>query len=111
MWTCVDLSLLTGNDGNGLCGGCGVIVGVGGAPTPTANVAMNILCVFPPPPQHRLPSGDAGLRLQELRQLQDAAEEAEGGAEGERVLHAAPAAGVAPGATDAAEAGERGGGG
>lgn len=63
------------------------------------------------PPQHRLPGGDSRIRLQELRQLQDAAEETEGGAEGERVLHAAPAAGVTPRAADAAEAGKRGRGG
>lgn len=63
------------------------------------------------PSQHRLPGGDSGLRLQELRQLQDATEETEGGAEGERVLHAAPAAGVTPRATDAAEAGKRSRGG
>lgn len=61
--------------------------------------------------QYRLSGGDAGLRLQELRQLQDATEETEGSAEGERVLHAAPTAGFTAGATDAAETRARGRGG
>lgn len=101
MWTCVDLSPLTGNDRNGRCGR------TERALAPGTNNVMNILL----PPQHRLPSGDSGLRLQELRQLQDATAETEGGAEGEWVLHAAPAAGATPRATDAAEAGTRGRGG